>query len=620
MDRAHTEPSIEPETPRALRALGVGLGVLALVAAGFGLGRCTAGEPSAHEAHGEAAPARNYTCSMHPQVRQTEPGTCPLCGMDLVPVGEGAGEASEARVVLDERARAIAGVRTTRVRRLSASGATVRLLGRVDYDETTFAAVTAWIGGRIDRLHVDATGVEVRRGQVVATLYSPEVLAAHQDLLTARRQLERLAGGSELSRTAASAGLEAARQRLRLLGIPDGELARMERAERPDRQVSIRSPFAGTVIERVATEGAYVETGATLYRVADLTRLWAQLDAYESDLAHLEVGQTVELGVEALPGETLEGRVAFVDPVIDARRRTARVRIALSNPDRRLRPGMFVEASVRGPEGGGAQPLVVPASAPLFTGRRSIVYVEVPGAERPTYEPRVVRLGPRAGDVYPVVAGLSEGERVVSEGAFTLDADLQIRGGPSMMTRADDRERGPLDDAIRTPAGWDAGLAPIVDAYLAMQERLAADDEAGAREATGALLDALAAFRPDAPADALRAWEPIARHLAMHARLARDAASIEAMRAQFEHVSEQIALLLRTFGNPTARPLALAFCPMAFDNRGAEWVQAREVVDNAYFGSAMRTCGSIRATVAPGAHLATEALAAPPGRTAEHRH
>ncbi|MCA9605421.1 MAG: efflux RND transporter periplasmic adaptor subunit [Myxococcales bacterium] len=596
--------------PLAVRAAGVGVALLAILGVGFVLGRCTAGDDTdarpdaAHEHSADAA----YTCAMHPQIRQPEPGLCPICGMDLIPIDASAEDAAATRVTLGERARVLAGIRTSRVRRLAAGGASVRLLGRVDYDESTQATVTAWIGGRIDRLHLDVTGAQVRRGQTVATLYSPEVFAAHQDLITARRQVERLAAGSEIARSAARASLEAARQRLRLLGIPDGELARMERAERPDRQVAIRSPFTGTVIERLATEGSYVQTGAPLYRVADLTRLWVQLDAYESDLAQLAVGQTVEMQVEALPGETFEGRVAFVDPVIDARRRTARVRIAISNPERRLRPGMFVEATVEG-EGGEAgeesQPLVVPASAPLFTGRRSVVYVEVPDAERPTYEARVVRLGPRVGDVYPVVAGLREGDAVVTEGAFALDADLQIRGGHSMMTGGDDTTPGPYDAAIEVPEVWDEGLRPIVEAYLSMQARLADDDADGARQAAVAIGEAVAAFEPTEPRNAVQAWQPIGRHLAMHARLASEAASIEDVRTQFEPLSDQIQALLRTFGNPTERALRLAFCPMAFDNRGAEWVQAQEVIDNAYFGSAMRTCGSIRSTIDPGAHLGT---------------
>lgn len=580
-------------------------GAALLGLAGFGVGRCTAPEPSTHAHEADAGEDTVWTCSMHPQIRQPEPGQCPICGMDLIPLVSGQGNELEPnQVTMSERARGLARLRTSEVRRLSASGATLRMLGRVDYDETTLQTVTAWIGGRIDRLNVRVTGERVRRGQVLASLYSPEVYAAHQDLMTAKTQLSRLRAGSEIARSSAEAALASARERLRLLGVPEAEIQRMEDHVRPTRNVAIRSPFEGTILERLASEGAYVQTGTPLYRVADLTRLWVQLDAYESDLPHLEVGQVVELDVEALPSETFEGRVAFIDPVVDSRRRTARVRVEVSNPERRLRPGMFVEAVLRGGEAtDAAQPLVIPASAALFTGRRSVVYVEVRAAPQPTYEARVVRLAPQVGDLFPVVAGLSEGERVVSHGAFALDADLQIRGGESMMMGGDDTTPGPYDLALEVPDTWDQALRPVVEAYLRVQERLAEDDLEGAREHAGSLVTAADAVDLAEPREAVAAWQPIASHLRMHGSRVADAGAIEDARGQFEHLGRQIAILLRTFGNPTDAPLRLAHCPMAFDNRGAEWVQAAEQIDNAYFGAAMRTCGSIRATVEPAAFL-----------------
>ncbi|HJL17331.1 MAG TPA: efflux RND transporter periplasmic adaptor subunit [Sandaracinaceae bacterium LLY-WYZ-13_1] len=600
---------------RLRRALPFALLALLIGCPAFFVGRCSAPDDEdtahVHEAGGEDTV---WTCSMHPQIRQPEPGQCPICGMDLIPVGDdGATRPGPDQVTLSERARALARVRTTRVRRLDAGGAAVRLLGRIDVDETTRNAITSWIPGRIDRLHVDVTGERVRRGQIVATLYSPEVYAAQQDLITARRQLDRLQDASELARSSARASVAAARQRLSLLGIPSAEIDRMARASRPSRHVAIRATASGTVIERLATEGAYVETGEPLYRVANLEQLWVQLDAYESDLPHLTEGQTVTLEVEALPGEVFEGRVAFIDPVIDARRRTARVRVSVSNEGGRLRPGMFVEAVVRGAaEGEASQPLVVPASAPLFTGRRSVVYVELPDAPRPTYEARVVRLGSRTGDLYPVVAGLSEGERVVTHGAFALDADLQIRGGRSMMTRGDDSSAGPYELAMNVPEPFREGLRTVVAPYLVMQQRLAADDEAAAKEAALAMLGAVNEFAPTEPAPAVNAWRPIAGHLRVHTQRAADADAIEGVRAQFEPLSDQIAHLLRLFGNPMETPLRLAHCPMAFDDRGAEWVQSPETIDNAYFGAAMRTCGSIEATVEPGSYLPGDPDEAPP--------
>ena len=396
-------------------------------------------EPPQHESNDTI-----WTCAMHPQIHQSDPGQCPICGMDLIALeGNGEADGDARRVSLSERSKILARIRTTEAQRLGSGRVERRLLGRVDYDERSLRTVTAWVGGRIDRLHVSTTGERVKRGQVIATLYSPEVYSAHQDLIQAKQQFERLQdGATPSSRRAAEAALDAARGRLRLLGVPIGELRAMERAGKPSERARIRTPFGGTVIERLATQGSYVETGTGLYRVADLSTLWVQLDAYESDLSVLKAGQDVRLRVEALPGEEFEGRVTFVDPVLDPKTRTARVRIEVKNRDRRLRPGMFVDASVqsRGAGGPGEAPVVIPATAPLFTGRRSVVYVELQETDEPTYEARVVTLGSRMGDLYPVLTGLQEGERVVIHGAFAIDADLQIRGGDSMMNLPDDEE------------------------------------------------------------------------------------------------------------------------------------------------------------------------------------
>ena len=543
-----------------------------------------------------------YTCSMHPNVQQPEPGLCPLCGMDLIPNTTQTAAASD-RIVLSDRARALARLRTTPVRRQADATADVRLLGRIEPDERSRRNVTTWIGGRIDRLTVNTTGESVGRGRVIATLYSPEVYSAHQDLIAARRQVERLKDSPADARALAEAALSAARERLQLLGVPDRELAELAAADTPTRAIRIRSPFGGTVIERVATEGAYVETGAILYRVADLSRLWVQLDAYEADLPLLTVGLPVTLRVEGLAGEVFEGRIAFIDPTVDPDRRTARVRVEVDNPEGLLRPGMFAEALVAGRQATDDEaPLVIPASAPLFTGKRSLVYVESDGADGLAYTPRTVRLGTRLGDVYPVVAGLSEGERVVSRGAFALDADLQIRGGPSMMSAAPDDTPAQLAVPTLNLASVErAQLAPVLSAYLAIQVALAEDDHPTAKQAAVTLGEALQAVTLGGPVG--EAWATLAPALTTHGQAIAGSSDIEAARGSFEPLSLAVEAWLRQLGNPLDAPVKVAFCPMAMGSAGARWVQQGDVVDNAYYGAMMRNCGEFVEAVPPGAHL-----------------
>lgn len=596
--------------------------VLALLAAAvaFALGRCaptTAPQSELGQApgdrHGVAdtdGARETWTCSMHPQIRRSEPGDCPICGMDLIPVGGGS-DVDDRRVVLSERASTLAQIQTVKARRIAAPGVDVRLLGRVEEDESRSRSVSAWISGRVDKLSVRETGTTVKRGQVVATLYSPEIYAAHQDLISAAKQVKKLESATALARNASEASLAAARERLSLLGVPDAEIDRMQGDTKPRKSIPIRTSYGGTVVDRLVTQGQYIETGAVLYRIVDLSRVWVQLDAYESDLSALMEGQTVEIEVEALPGETFKGEVAFIDPIVDPRRRVTKVRVEVDNPDRKLSPGMFVEAVVRGSAAGDGQatavkqkPLVIPGTAPLFTGQRSVVYVQMPDTERPTYEPRQVELGPRMGELYPVVAGLSEGERVVVHGAFVLDADLQIRGGPSMMSRAADDDDAVLPhERIDVSPELKAALVPVVRSYLELQTALADDDWGASKSAAESLHQAVLAVDEQGVAQDDETWTDVGPTFLAKAKLAAESTAIEDARGAFLDLSQAIKHLLRVYGNPLDEPLRLAYCPMANANDGAEWVQTGTDVDNSYFGESMLSCGEIRATVDPGQYL-----------------
>ena len=601
-------PADPPSARRAGRSAGLWILVALVGVAAFVVGRSTGGESEKEEAHagdGETGQAKVWTCSMHPQIQSPEAGQCPICGMDLIPLqGGGSDGPAPDRVRLSERARTLARIETRAVKPFPNQGVELRLLGRLEHDETRMRTVTAWTEGRIDRLKVSVTGEKVKRNQTIAALYSPEIYAAHQDLIESRRQIERLVGSTPIARASAQATSKSARQRLRLLGVSEGALKQMEKASSPWRNVQIQSPFAGTVLEKLVNEGEYVSPGKGIYKLVDLSSLWVQLDAYEQDLPLLSRGQAVSLSFEALPEESFEGRLAFIDPVVNTRTRTARVRVEVANDDGRLKPGMFAEAVVsKDADSGEVPPLVIPDSAPLFSGRRSLVYVEVPGAQEPTYEAREVRLGPRTGGFYPVVAGLEYGERVVTHGAFRLDADLQIRGGRSLMARPDDRSPTAFDKATPLPARDRALLAPVMEAYLDAQEALTADDLDKARLAVKALDEASRAVVLSEKS-ALDAWSSIRGELQSHGLYLIRAGDLDGARAAFGELTEQIGRMLSIFGNPLERPVSLAFCPMAFGNRGAEWFQRGNEVRNAYFGAQMLQCGEVRDTISGGAFMA----------------
>ena len=566
--------------------------------AAFAMGRCSA--PSTASSTGETvATPEVYTCAMHPDIHSDNPGICPICAMDLVPARSIEHESlAPTTLALSPRAAALARLRTAPVLRVDGATGTRRLAGRVRPDESRQRTVTSWIEGRIDRLLVRTTGTRVNRGRALARLYSPEVFTAHQDLLSAARQVTRLGQASAAVRQAATAALEASRDRLRLLGIEDAELHAMEQASAPTRSVSIRSPFSGTVLERLVSEGEYVRAGTPLFRIADLGAVWVELDVFERDLALLTPGAEVSLQLAAVPGLTLEGEVSFVDPVVDPATGATHVRVEVSNQDGTLRPGMVVEGTLTLERSEGEpQPLVIPASAPLFTGRRAVVYVDVSEPSRPLYEARSVVLGPRVGERFEVIAGLAEGEHVVTHGAFALDAELQLRGGEGMMAQADDGDR--LEPSLELRGH----LAKLVMQAVHLAAHLATDDATAAARSAAAVAEAIDAVDvSDSPAAVAATWRSAAlQDQAPVLRAAQDLASLRRALPALQHSLES---LLGSFGNPTDETLFVAECPMAFGpGESARWLQLGDAVTNAYRGQQMLSCGSIEARVAPGAVL-----------------
>lgn len=428
-----------------------------------------------------------WSCSMHPHIRRDGPGQCPICGMDLITIRQEPptmGDNEPRQITLSNAQRTRMRIATVPVERRYPT-AEIRLVGKVTFDETRLAYITAWVPGRIDDLLVDYTGVRVQKGDPMVKLYSPELLSAQEELLQAIGGMADISRSNvESLRLSAAGTVEAARDKLRLWGLSSEQISDIERSGKTTEQVTIFSPASGVVIHRNAQEGMYVDTGTRIFTVADLDAVWVQLDAYESELQWLRYGQTVNFRVEAYPGERFSGVIAFIDPVLDPKSRTVKVRVNVDNTHGRLKPEMFVRAEVlaqfasRGQifdqslvgkwvspmhpeiikdepgtcdicgmdlvpaeslgyaspdESGVGAPLVIPATAALLTGKRAVVYVEQSGTERPTYIGREIVLGPRAGDTYVVESGLMEGDLVVVSGNFKIDSALQIQAKPSMM-------------------------------------------------------------------------------------------------------------------------------------------------------------------------------------------
>ncbi|MCF8056660.1 MAG: efflux RND transporter periplasmic adaptor subunit [Desulfocapsa sp.] len=377
-----------------------------------------------------------WTCSMHPQIQLPEPGQCPICFMDLIEVKKESSENLQSlrQVSFDRRARKLAEVEVQAVSRGKAA-TEIHMVGKIDYDETRVGTITSWVNGRIDKLYVDYTGSRVRRGQAMANVYSPELLTAQAELIQATAEFKRTEQSeNEIIRKTASRTLAASREKLRLLGLSEKQLRAIEKQGKPTDHITLTAPLSGIVIQKDVNEGMYVKTGSTIYTLADLSKVWVVLEAYESDLQAISLGQQVRFTVESYPGTAFQGEVAYIDPLVNERSRTVRVRLNVDNKDGKLKPGMFVRAVsssavARNPEDA---PLLIPVSAPLITGKRALVYVQPP-RQPGTYIGREIVLGPRQGSHYQVKSGLKEGELVVTRGNFKIDSAIQLQARPSMM-------------------------------------------------------------------------------------------------------------------------------------------------------------------------------------------
>lgn len=422
----------------------------------------------------EAAQGIEYYCPMHPSVIRGEPGNCPICGMPLVKRAKGEKmelpEGVLGRVQLTPYRMQLAGVATSEVLPRPIGGS-IRTVGTIDVDERRTAHISARIGGRIEALHVDFTGEQVKKGAPLVDIYSPELVSTQKEYLLALEALEKAKASGAASAIATAQDLfDAAHRRLRLWGINDAQLAEIEGSGAPNPRQTILAPMAGIVTQKNVLAGQTVMEGDDLYTIADLSEVWMNAAVYEADIPKVRVGQSVIVRAAAAPGRAFQGTVGFIAPTMDASTRTARVRVDITNPDFVLKPGMYVDAEIATPaQAGGAgtsskparayytctmdpqivsdEPgdcpicgmhlvrvtpkadgvaLSVPESAVIDTGTRKVVYLE---REPGTFDAIQVELGAPDGGFYPVLAGLSEGDRVVTQGAFLVDAENRLNPG-----------------------------------------------------------------------------------------------------------------------------------------------------------------------------------------------
>ncbi|MEW4530725.1 efflux RND transporter periplasmic adaptor subunit [Maioricimonas sp. JC845] len=644
--------------------LAVGLILIATLGLAQRMGWISAGGATTAAATAGAADT-TYTCPMHPQIRQPQPGRCPICGMELVPAAAAAGDLDELAVWITPAQRRLANIQTAPVERAPLE-ATIQSVGAIAIDESRMATISSYIKGRIERLFADYTGVDVARGDHLAIVYSPELYSAQVEYIEARRTAREMSQSTlQVVRETQQKLAESARQRLVELGMTEEQIAELEQSGTAKSRLTIFSPMGGTVIEKMAVEGKYVSAGEPIYRIADLSTVWLMLELYPEDASRIRFGQRVEAEIQSLPGEVFTGRVAFIDPTVDVSRRTVGVRVEFLNNDRRLRPGDYASATIYLPVGQQGdvydselagrwispmhpqiirdepgecpicgmdlvpttrygysdtpvdQPasLYVPRSAVLMAGSSSVVYVETdPGR----FEIRPVTLGPILGDKVIVLGGLKEGEAVATAGNFLIDSQMQLAGKPSLIdpARAIAAANRPRNTPMQfehvhvEPVASTTGeqIEELYDSYFEIQQTLAADQRPSEDSALRlhTLAERLAAS-DDIPEQARPLLTEIAEQSKHLHHLDIDRARHEAFRP-ISHAIVELATQLR--GSGAEQPFTHIFCPMVKGGAG-DWLQpggklAPEDLRNPYWGEKMLTCGDLVDVFPPESHGSPE--------------
>lgn len=534
-----------------------------------------------------------WTCSMHPQIRQPGPGDCPICGMELIPADARAGGLAAHQVRMSENAIALAGIRTTRV---GASGdpsdGTIALSGRIVANQDANRVQASFFDGRIERLFITHEGQQVRQGQPLATLYAPSLIAAQQELLTAAPLKQ-----------AQPALYAAVRGKLKNWKLTDQQIDQIESEGSVTEHFPIYASVSGTVTELMTSEGDYVKAGQPIARLSNLSTLWADFDAYERQLEHFRMGQEITIVTNAFPNRTFNARVSFIDPLLDPKTRTVTLRATLENSEGILKPGMFVSGKIKVAPSEAASGLSVPASAVMWTGERSLVYVrEQPG--QPVFSMREVTLGARMGENYLVVGGLEAGEEIVVNGTFTVDAAAQLQGKKSMMNKSGGStttgheghagmqgtaEFGNAPVAMELSGPFQEGFQRAIPPYLQMKDAFVAGLPAAVAEAAQKTLvefQDLAGQGHDATAGAYLS-ESIEL---LQAIAATD--QLDRQRMYFVTLNKYLVSLAQNLQG-TGTPLYVQLCPMANENQGALWLSSEREIRNPYYGDGMLTCGSI---------------------------
>ncbi|MEE9407681.1 MAG: efflux RND transporter periplasmic adaptor subunit [Polaribacter sp.] len=545
-----------------------------------------------------------WTCSMHPQIMQPESGDCPICGMNLIPVESSSEGLLADQFKLTKNAMALANIQTSVVGSDKTNDNAIKLSGKIVENEEVNSVQVSYFSGRIERLYVGFTGEKVSKGQLLATIYSPELYAAQQELITTVSLKE-----------SQPALYKAVRNKLKLWKLSKNQINQIEKSGKVLENFPVYATLSGTVSEKLVAQGETIKQGQSLLKIANLNTVWANFDVYENQINLFKKGQKVIIITSAYPNKEFIAKVNFIDPILDNKTRTIKLRVVLNNKEGFLKPGMFVEGKINSTTSNKKQVVSVPSSAVLWTGKRSVVYVKE-NPNLPVFEMREITLGNQIGDNYEVISGLSNGERIVTNGTFTVDAAAQLQGKKSMMNKVGGKvmtgHEGHLgmektasinndnptniNERLKVSTNFKNQLKEVFNDYIKLKDALVKDDSNNVVLESKKLLDNLSKVDMKLLTNKVHNhWMSLEKEIKVSTTSISNTSKIKEQRNHFKHLSLHLTNAIEVFG--INEKVFHQFCPMANNNKGAYWLSKEEKVINPYYGNAMLTCGEVKQVI-----------------------
>ena len=543
-----------------------------------------------------------WTCSMHPQILSEAPGDCPICGMDLIPAETRAEGLLADQFKLTANAMALANIQTSIVGSGKAEDNEIQLSGKIAENEATNVVQVSYFSGRIETLAIGFIGEEVFKGQLLATMYSPELYAAQQELITA------------LSLKDTQPALyKAVRTKLKLWKLSESQINKIEMSGKIQENFPVYATVSGTVSEKLVAEGAAIKKGQPLFKIANLETVWASFDVYENQINRFKKGQEITITTNAAPNNLYKSKVAFIDPILNTSTRTVTLRAVLPNKEGMFKPGMFVEGEIKTINSKATEVIAIPSSAVLWTGKRSVVYLKATINES-VFEIRKITLGNKNGSTYEVLSGLKNGDEIVTNGTFTVDAAAQLQGKKSMMNKKGgiaitgheghvamngSVNKDTKNNSVRLEVSkeFQKQLNEVFIKYIALKDAFVKEESnniISQSEKIGTILSKVD-IKLLENKESQTFWMSLEKQLRVAVSSILKTTAIKEQRNHFKQVSASLIEALQVFG--VNEKVFVAFCPMADSNKGAYWLSIEKKVINPYFGNKMLTCGEVKQVI-----------------------